>query len=272
MFELEERDLSKWLQSNLPKFHKSKVNQYLPPFEIVPNGLYFFLVQSFLHKYQIEPKGMIHVGGHMGHEILPYALLGFNDVLIIEPLEEAMEALSNISSIYNDLAASCTDVFGGSPFIQISLEQLAAGEKEGRTTLYVTKESGLSSTHKPMSEVQVNGEDLAAVIKEEEVIVRPIDQIISERYSKTDFNCMRVNVQGDELAVFKGAQKVIRQLDLIFCEANYDQRYENIPSTQDLIQFLENLDFSLVRHDKLSDSIGNLLFINNSKNGHGSKV
>jgi len=264
MHTLEERNLSGWLKENLPRFHKSKVNQHLPAFEIIPNGLYFFLIQSFLKRYGIHPKGMVHVGGHLGHEILPYALLGFEKVLVIEPLESAVEKLQSISGIYNELAQSCVQVFGGDPFVQVFIESCAAGEKEGTSTLYETRESGLSSTHKPLAEVLVNGVNLSEVTMEQDIQVRPLDKLIEEKYSEVDFNGMRVNVQGDELAVFKGATQLIGKLDFIFCEANYDQRYENIPTSTELIEFLEKHNHTLVRHDKLSDDVGNLLFINNN--------
>jgi FkbM family methyltransferase len=264
MHTLEERDLSSWLKENLPRFHKSKVNDHLPAFEIIPNGLYFFLIQSFLKRYSIRPQGMIHVGGHLGHEILPYALLGFEKVLIIEPLEPAVERLQGISAIYNGLAESCVQVFGGMPFVEIFIEPCAAGEKEGSTKLYVTRESALSSTHRPISEVQVNGVNLSEVTMEQAIQIRPLDKIIEEKYAGIQFNGIRVNVQGDELAVFRGAANLIGKLDFIFCEANYDQRYEGIPTTEELVGFLETHNHTLVRHDKLSDSVGNLLFLNNN--------
>jgi len=268
MHTLEERNLSSWLKENLPRFHKSKVNDHLPAFDIIPNGLYFFLIQSFLKRYGIRPKGMVHVGGHLGHEILPYALLGFEKVLIIEPLEPAIEKFEAISGIYNELAQSCVEVFGGNPFVEIFIEPCAAGEKEGHSTLYVTRESGLSSTHKPVSEVQVNGINLSEVTLEQEIRVRTLDTLVEEKYRNIEFNGMRVNVQGDELAVFKGATHLVDKLDFIFCEANYDQRYENIPTSAELIEFLENHNHTLVRHDKLSDDVGNLLFINNNHRPH----
>ncbi|MFY7792299.1 MAG: FkbM family methyltransferase [Chitinophagaceae bacterium] len=260
----EERNLSSWLKENLPRFHRSKVNDHLPAFEIIPNGLYFFLIQSFLKRYGIRPKGMVHVGGHLGQEILPYALLGFEKVLIIEPLESAVDRLRAISGIYNDLARSCVQVFSGDPFVEIFIEPCAAGEKEGSSKLYVTRETGLSSTHRPVAEVQVNGLNLSEVTMEQDIQVRRLDGLIGEKYSNIEFNGMRVNVQGDELGVFKGAGHLIGKMDFIFCEANYNQRYEAIPSTADLIGFLEKHDHTLVRHDILSDDVGNLLFINNN--------
>ena len=122
-----EKDLEPWLKANLPKYHSKNLPEGLPVFQIVPNGLYTFLVQSFLRNYGITPKGMIHVGGHMGHEVLPYCLLGFRNVLIIEPLPEACEKLQEIAKVYNDLAESCVEVFDGEPFTRIYLEQCAAG-------------------------------------------------------------------------------------------------------------------------------------------------
>src|SRR5262249_8528985 len=150
-----------------------------PLFQIVPNGLYTFLVQSFLRNYNITPKGMIHVGGHMGHEVLPYCLLGFRNVLIIEPLPEACEKLQEITKVYNDLAESCVAVFDGEPFTRIYLEQCAAGTEDGSITLFVTEETGLSSTHRPSMTVDIGGKDLAAVKQEIEVPLYKLDTIFN---------------------------------------------------------------------------------------------
>ena len=261
-----EKKLEPWLKENLPRFHAKSLPAGLPVFQIVPNGLYTFLVQSFLRNYNITPKGMIHVGGHMGHEVLPYCLLGFRNILIIEPLPEACEKLEQICNLYNDLAVRCVEVFDGEPFSKIYLEQCAAGASNGSTTLFITEETGLSSTHKPTQPMEVQGKDLAAVKQEINVPVVTLDTMFANgKYDAGDYNGIRVNVQGDELNVFKGAVSVLPHLDFVFCEANYDQRYENIPTTDELIAFIETQGFTLVRHDRLSATVGNLLFLNNNK-------
>jgi FkbM family methyltransferase len=260
-----EKNLEPWLKENLPRFHSKNLPADLPVFQIVPNGLYTFLVQSFLRNNNITPKGMIHVGGHMGHEVLPYCVLGFRNVLIIEPLPEACEKLEVICNLYNDLAERTVEVFDGEPFSKIYLEQCAAGAANGNTTLFITEETGLSSTHKPTQAIEVQGKDLAAVKQEINVPVLTLDSMFADKYDKADFNGIRVNVQGDELNVFKGAVSVLPHLDFVFCEANYDQRYENIPTTEELIVFIEAQGFTLTRHDRLSPTVGNLFFLNNNK-------
>ena len=46
--------------------------------------MYMFHLQKILKKYNIERKGLVHVGAHYGQEYKLYKQLGFKKILFVE--------------------------------------------------------------------------------------------------------------------------------------------------------------------------------------------
>ena len=56
---------------------------------------------------------------------------------------------------------------------------------------------------------------------------------------------LKIDVQGGELGVLKGAEDLLPHLDIIYCEVSFVQLYEGQPLAQDVIGYLGNNDFYL---------------------------
>ena len=71
-----------------------------------------------------------------------------------------------------------------------------------------------------------------------------------DEYCKTNgvnhINILKVDTQGGELEVFRGASKLLEQgkIDLIYCEVSFIAMYEDTPLFHDIVQFFEAYDYT----------------------------
>lgn len=59
---------------------------------------------------------------------------------------------------------------------------------------------------------------------------------------------LKIDTQGYELDVLKGAKKILEQkkIQLIYCEVNFKEVYKGNPKMNELLSYLSDLDYSLV--------------------------
>ena len=66
-------------------------------------------------------------------------------------------------------------------------------------------------------------------------------------YNITDCNVLVLDVQGNELAVLKGAKNTLKHIDYVFTEFNTVEMYEGCPSLDELDDTLYPLGFDRVQ-------------------------
>ena len=82
-------------------------------------------------KYNMDIKGVIHIGGHFGEEVQEYADNGIRDIILFEPLVENFNVLrEHVQNIDADIRAY----------------QVALGSKSGRAIMYVSSNNRESSS------------------------------------------------------------------------------------------------------------------------------
>ena len=102
--------------------------------------------------------------------------------------------------------------------------------------LYVTKDPGLTSVYKPR---QLH--ERMEVVRTDQVEARTLDSF----ELKPDF--IKVDVQGAELDVLRGAEKSIEECTGVEAEVSYQQGYEGQPLFDDITHFMNSRGFSLWR-------------------------
>ncbi len=74
---------------------------------------------------------------------------------------------------------------------------------------------------------------------------------------------IKIDVQGYELEVFKGARNSLKYIDYIISEINRDELYENCARVEELVKFLNPYGFKLVEQAWVGGNWGDGLFIKN---------
>ena len=191
-------------------------------------------------KYNMNIKGIIHVGAHYGEELSEYVSNGIQDIILFEPISENFDILSDK---VKDLNAN------------IEGHQVALGSERGEFTMYVSdNEKQSSSILKP--KVHLTHHPHVKFPSTETVEVHLLDD-----YDSKDYNFINMDVQGYELEVLKGGTKTLEHVDYVYCEVNRDEVYENNAMIEDLDEFLSSYNMKRVETDWAGGIWGDALYI-----------
>jgi FkbM family methyltransferase len=191
-------------------------------------------------KYNMDVKGIIHIGGHYGEEIDEYVRNGIQEIVIFEPLSDSFDVLcENIKDLNANIIA----------------HQVALGPEETVATMYVSdNEKQSSSLLKP--KVHITHHPHVKFPETEEVEVKVLDDF---NYNK--YNFINMDVQGYELEVLKGAKKTLENVDYVYCEVNRDEVYEGNAYVEELDEFLSQYNMERVETSWEGQIWGDALYI-----------
>ena len=177
---------------------------------------------SLYNKYEMDIKGIVHIGAHYGEEIQDYVEKGIQKITLFEPLSKNFDILSQRMQKVN------ADIKG---------YQVALGSEKGTATMYLSSnEAQSSSILKPKQHLELHPDVLFEGTEDVEVD-------LLDNYDLRGANFINIDVQGYELEVFKGSTKTLNQIDYIYCEVNRDEVYEGAPMVEELDEFLGEYGF-----------------------------
>ncbi len=185
-------------------------------------------LKKIKEKYNLNIKGVIHIGAHFGQEYKTYEELGIENVMFFEPLPHTFEKLKN-------------NIHGNGK--KAILVNTALGNIKGEVEMYVeTANNGQSSS---ILEPSIHLKQYPHITFNEKIKV-PItllDDFISE---KNKYNFINIDVQGYELEVFKGGSEYLETIDYIMTEVNRDEVYNGCAKINEVDNFLQIYGFSRV--------------------------
>lgn len=205
-------------------------------------------MKEFILKYEIEPRGVLHIGAHFGYEIVTYNELGFKNVVFFEPLSKTFERLvKNVNE--KNSSDNCEVLFVNK----------ALGNKIGEIEMFVevANEGQSSSILKPAFHLtQYPGIQFPF---RETVQITTLNEFIKE--SEVEYNVINIDVQGYELEVFKGATDILPSIDIINSEVNKVYMYENCALINEIDDFLSKFDFVKVDENWMGQVWGDAIYV-----------
>jgi FkbM family methyltransferase len=176
-------------------------------------------------KYNMNVKGVVHIGAHYGEEIQEYVDNGIQKITVFEPLSKNFEVLAERLQNVN------ADIQG---------YQVALGSQKGTATMYLSSnEAQSSSILKPKEHLDHHPD--VSFDGTEEVEVSVLDE-----YDLGDANFINMDVQGYELEVLKGGKETLNNVDYVYCEVNRGEMYENNAMIGDIDEYLGGYGFERV--------------------------
>jgi FkbM family methyltransferase len=202
---------------------------------------------QLVKKYQLDVKGVIHIGAHYGDEVPDYVNCGIQDITLFEPLSENFDILQKNMMGLN---------------ANIDAHQVALGKEEKTATMYLSSnETQSSSILKPKE--HINQYPYITFERTEEVEVKTLDS-----FNIQNANFINIDVQGYELEVFSGGKETLKRIDYIHSEVNRDEMYENNAFIADLDNFLAEYGFERVETywpDETKVGWGDAFYIKNKE-------
>ncbi len=166
-------------------------------------------VATLFTRYQVAPRGVIHVGAHHAEELSLYKQMGFRHVLFVEANPE--------------LAARIGTTIANDPSVRIA--NFAVSDSDGTATLRITS-NDLSSS---ILRLKLHQTYYPGINETRQVTVpaRRLDTLLRElRLSPGDFNYLHLDIQGAELMALRGANELLEHLDALTTEVNFEELYE----------------------------------------------
>jgi len=197
---------------------------------------------NMVKKYNMNIRGIIHIGAHRGQEIEEYVDNGIQDIIMFEP----------VSLNFSILEKRMMDINAN-----ISAYQVALGNEEKNVTMYLSDNDLISSSVlKPKVHLQLHpGVGFPGI---EEVEMKRLDRFSDETQN---FNFINMDVQGYELEVLKGGSETLNHIDYVYCEINRDELYEGNAFVEDLDLFLSGYDMERVETDWAGTLWGDALYV-----------
>lgn len=180
---------------------------------------------------RLETDLVLDVGANDGQFALDLIKAGYRGrILSIEPYSDAHDALSQCAKAYAgwDVAPRVA---------------MAAGE--GEAVLHVASNRGHSSSLRRMADSHRNAAPEVTVMGQERVPLTTLDKVALEHCSRSRSALLKLDVQGSELAVMKGAGKVLPYCKAINIELSTQELYQGQELCHTVMEFLHMKGFCL---------------------------
>jgi FkbM family methyltransferase len=178
------------------------------------------------NKYNLDVRGVLHIGAHYGQEFSIYENNHIEKIIFFEPLPKTFEVLEkNVGS-------------------KAMLVNKALGNENKKIMMNVeTANQGMSRSILQPNIHLLQYPHIRFETQVEVDMVKLDDFIESAMVEISNYNMINIDVQGYELEVFRGGERVLENIDYIITEVNRDIVYENNALIQDLDEFLSKFGF-----------------------------
>jgi FkbM family methyltransferase len=179
---------------------------------------------------ELSPGVIIDVGANRGQFVLA-GMIACPEarVLAFEPLEQPYGQLVNFFQTKN-----------------VTVRRMALGRIRGSARLYETRDSDSSSLLRPTDE-QCSLFPGALTRQQTEIHVSTLDIELDAGKWFGSESILKVDVQGFELEVLLGAERSLRSVSWVLVEVSFAQLYHDQCTPDDLLNFLRDQGFRLVR-------------------------
>ncbi len=194
------------------------------------------------------PQGIIHVGANIGQEISAYRSSGAEICLYFEPIPDAFEKLkANLANIPN----------------HYPLQHLISDKDDEEVVFNITNNS-LSSSMLPLGQHSVLYPNIKYV-NSLKIKTITLDSIIKQKFSSHNFDTLIMDVQGAELKVLNGAERLLSdRLTSVYAEVSEEALYEGGCTFEEVTAFLKSYGFRLKNLSMNYKNWGNALYVKNT--------
>ena len=182
---------------------------------------------EIVRRYRVRPKGVLHLGAHLGEEAKDYAAQGVGDVLWVEANPALIEPLTQAVGSYGHRVAQgvLSDAAGKKVEFKIT--------NNGQSSSYLSL--GTHAEHYPKIQVVETLELETTTVQD---LYRAHD-IAPDAY---DF--VNLDLQGCELDALRGMGPLLDHFAAVYCEVNKEALYEGCPLLPDIDAFLGERGFT----------------------------
>lgn len=196
-------------------------------------------------KYNFIPKGIIHVGAHMGEESEVYSELGIENVVWVEANEKIFQHLCQKLSHKKSYK-----------FLNYLVSDIDDKDYEFHIT-----NNGESSSLLELEEHKIEHPHIF-VTETVNLKSKTLDSIISSNNIDTNnYNLLNLDIQGAELLALKGSVELLNKIDYIYSEVNIKHLYKDCALIDEMDVFLKKFGFERVEEKILNHGWGDAFYM-----------
>lgn len=179
-------------------------------------------------KYNIHPKGALHVGANIGEEIPEYHKIGVQKMILIEANPE----------IYKKLVANAA------PYPDILCFNECVSDVDGQeVTFHIANNAGQSSSFLELGTHKQQHPDVH-YIKDLRLKTVRLDTLLKGLDSDYDF--LNMDLQGAEGHALRGMGDMLNQFKYLYLECNSTEVYEGCMQLPEMDEYLKGFGFKRV--------------------------
>ena len=177
---------------------------------------------KYLKQWGFEPTSVIDVGAYHGEWTRMFkSIFPSSKVLMIEGQNDKSQILQEVCSFFKS---------------DVVFEIALLGAKDGEKVRFVEMETG-SSVFEEFSSYKRN-------YLEKELVT--IDSLLARHQDFRNLDFLKLDVQGYELEVLKGACELLKRTEFVLMEASLIPSNKSCPLISDVINFMTEKDFRLL--------------------------
>ena len=182
----------------------------------------------------INPETVIDVGSNKGQFImLIEKLYPDKKIYSFEPIMEVLEKQKKFFNYKKN----------------ISYYNFALGSSSSIKEFFITKRKDSSSFFKVNLEKNKNKN--YQIKKTKNINIKTLDKIMIGKETIKPI-LMKIDVQGYELEVLKGSDKLLNKIDYIVLEVSKNEMYKNQPKVDQIVDYLQNRNFYVLKQSNWS--------------------
>jgi FkbM family methyltransferase len=182
--------------------------------------------RTLFPKYDIKPKGVLHVGANVGEEAPVYDELGIKKVIWVEANEKLLPQLSAQCRKFNHsyLHACISDVHGEEVTFNISNN---AGQSSSILEL---------GTHKT-AHPEVH------YVEKVTMLTKRLDCVFNSPFDFHSYDFLNIDLQGAELKALRGMGELLHRFKWAYLEVNQAELYKGCALVEDIDMYMIGYGF-----------------------------
>jgi FkbM family methyltransferase len=198
-------------------------------------------LEGIVKDYSLSIKGVIHIGAHFGEECADYEKFGVENILLFEPVK------SNYIELLNHLPVGA------------HVYNIALGNETGKREMHIETANRGQSCSFLEPKLHLKQYPKIKFDTREEVWIDKLDNI---DFDRSLYNMINIDIQGFEMEAFKGAEKTLEYIDIIYTEVNFDEVYKDCCQIQELdLYLMMKYGFERVLTDSRPRTWGDALYL-----------